>query len=43
MEKFEITVDLENQVTKIKDLDTGKEVKISLSFTIIDCIKLVSR
>jgi predicted acyltransferase (DUF342 family) len=43
MEKFEITVDLENQVTKIKDLDTGKEVIVSLSFTLIDCIKLVNK
>jgi hypothetical protein len=43
MEKFEITVDYDNQVTIIKDLDTGKEVKVSLSFTLIDCIKLVMK
>ena len=41
MEKFEITVDYENQVTIIKHVESGTETKVSLSFTLIDCIKLV--
>jgi HKD family nuclease len=43
MEKFEITVDIENQKTTIKDLNTGKEIAISLDFKLIDCIKLIMK
>lgn len=43
MEKFEVTVDYENQVTIIKHVESGAETKVSLSFTLIDCIKLVMR
>jgi hypothetical protein len=43
MEKFQITVDYENQVTIIKHIESGAEKKVSLSFTLIDCIKLVMK
>jgi len=32
MNRFEITVDYENNVTIIKDLDTGIEKKVSINY-----------
>ena len=43
MNKFEIIVDLEESKTIIKDLDTGIEIRVSLNFTLGDCIALVMK
>lgn len=43
MEKYEVSVDYENQVTIIKHIESGTETKVSLSFTLIDCIMLVMK
>jgi len=43
MEKFEITVDWENQITILKHIESGVEIKVSLSFTLISSIELLMK